>query len=537
MSATMIVGGEVVDGTGAPPRPADVVVRDGRVAEILAPGQLGAGGAGERLDARGLCVAPGFIDIHSHSDFTLLVDPRAASAIAQGVTTEVIGNCGYGCAPLGGPGPDEANIYGYRPDLALGWRGTAGYFARLAQARPAVNVAALVPNGKLRLATVGAADRPAAPDELALMERQLAEGMEAGAFGLSTGLEYGPERGCPEQEIVALCRVAAQRGGLYATHTRNQEGRAAEAIAEAIRTAAAAGAPLQISHISSVSRLEADGRAALERAIAQVEAARARGQDVAFDMHTRLFGTTTLSAALPPWALAGGRAGLEARLGDGRLRRELRERPSIVTRLARGDWSRVMLLGCRARPERSGRSIAELATELGADPLDAILAVLRDEADQVHAPMVAAFVYNEEDARLAFDHPACMVGSDATTLCPDGPLADAFFHGAYTWAAWFFRRFVRELRALTLEGAVHRLTGLPAARLGLKRRGALRPGAWADITVFDPATFAERGTLDAPNRLAAGVRHVLVNGVLTLRDGAPTGARGGRVLRRAEEAV
>lgn len=537
MSTTLIVGGLLADGSGAPPVYADLALRDGQITAVLPPGQIAAGSDAMRIDAHGLCVAPGFIDIHSHSDFTLLADPRAASAIAQGVTLEVIGNCGYGCAPLGGPGPDEANVYGLATEPPMTWRSTAGYLERLAAARPAVNVAALVPNGKLRLAVVGAAERPAAPGELAAMERLLAAGMEAGAFGLSTGLEYGPERGCSEAEIVALCRVVAARGGLYATHTRNQEGQADAAIAEAIRSAAAARVPLQISHISSVARLESDGQRAIAGALAQVEQARARGQDVGFDMHTRTFGTTTLSAALPAWVLAGDSAALPARLRDGRLRRELRERPSIVTRLARGDWSRVVLLGCRARPERSGQTIAAVAAELGCEPLDAILAVLGEEVTAVHAPMVAAFVYRPEELHPVFERPDCMIGSDATTLCPDGPLAEQVFHGAYTWAAWFFHHFVRDTRSLTLHEAVRRLTGLPAARLGLRRRGRVRVGAWADLAIFDPAQFAEQGSLAAPNQLAAGMRHVLVNGVVAMRDGALTGARGGRVLRRSDEAA
>lgn len=532
----LVFGGSLIDGTGAPARPADLLLRDGRVAAILERGALEPGQGGRAaLDARGLVVAPGFIDIHSHSDFTLLADPRAVSAIAQGVTMEVIGNCGFGCAPLGGPAPPGLNVYGHRPEPPMDWRSTAGYFARLEAARPAVNVAALVPNGKLRLATVGAEERPARPDERRMMARLLAEGLEAGALGLSTGLEYGPERGCSEEEIVALCRQTARAGGLYATHTRNEQGRAAEAIAEAIRVAEAAGAPLQISHISSVARLEANSRRAIEHALAQVEAARLRGLDVGYDMHTRLFGTTTLSAALPAWALALAPAELAAALDGPALRAELRARPSIVTRLAGAGWDKVMLLGCRARPEWTGRSLAEIAAELAVDPLDAVLAVLRAEVEQIHRPMVAAFVYEEADARLVFEQPGCMVGSDATTLCPDGPLAGAVFHGAYTWAAWFFRRYVRELRILTPEEAVHRLTGLPARRLRLRDRGVLRAGARADLAIFDPARFAERGTLAEPNQPAEGMVHVLVNGALTMRDGTLTGARAGRLLRRQEE--
>lgn len=532
----LIFGGALIDGTGAPPRPADLLVRGGRVSAILDPGRLAPGQGGRAaLDARGLAVAPGFIDIHSHSDFTLLADPRAVSAVAQGVTLEVIGNCGFGCAPLGDLAPPELNVYGHRPAPPMAWRSTASYLARLEAARPAVNVAALVPNGKLRLAVVGAEERPANPEERWAMAYHLAEGLEAGAFGLSTGLEYGPERGCAEEEIVELCRLTARAGGIYATHTRNEQGQAHAAIAEAIRVAEAAGVPLQISHIASVARLEADSRRAVECALAQVDAAARRGLDIGFDMHTRLFGTTTLSAALPAWALVGDRARLVATLASPDLHSELHSRPTIVTRLARAGWDKVVLLGCHVHPEWSGRSLAALAAELGVTPIGAALAVLRAEADTIHRPMIAAFVYDEGDAHLALARPDCMVGSDATSLGPDGPLADAVFHGAYTWAAWFYRRYVRELGLLTPEAAVQRLTGLPARRLRLRDRGVLRVGACADIAIFDPAAFAERGSLEAPNLTAVGMAHVLVNGVPTLRDGALTGARAGRVLRRTEE--
>lgn len=528
---TLISGGTLIDGSGAAPLPTDLVLRDGRIAEILPPGQLGD--AANRIDASGCVITPGFIDIHSHSDFTLLADPRAVSAISQGVTLEVIGNCGFGCAPLGGPGPLEANIYGYRDIVPLSWRGTAGYFEALRNARPAINVAALIPNGKLRLSVVGTEERPANPDELHAMEHLLAEGFEAGAFGYSTGLEYGPERHCTEDEITALCRVVAKHGGYYATHTRNRPFQAEQAIAEAIRTARAAKVPLQISHISSVARLEHDGRAAIERALEQVELARREGQDVGFDMHTRSFGTTTLSAALPPWVVEGDRNTIAARLASADVRRAVHEMESIVVKLARGDWSRLTLLGCRANISYNGQTIAALAAANALDPLDMVIAILREEVDAIHSPMVAAFVYRDEDTRIVFTHDNCMVGSDATTLAPDGPLGDAIFHGAYTWAAWYLRHFAVETKQIPLTEAIYRITGLPARRLGLNDRGVVRLGAWADLAIFDPATFTERGTVAEPNRLATGMRYVFVNGVLTLRDGEPTGLRAGQVLQKA----
>ncbi len=529
----IITGGTVVDGTGAPPVRAEVFVRDGRIVDV---GPIPAPEGVPALDARGLLVAPGFIDIHSHSDFTLVVDPRAVSSVTQGVTLEVVGNCGHGCAPIGDPELARMNIYGCQADHEIGWRTMAEYLARLEAGRPAVNVLTLVPNGNLRLAVAGLVDRPSTPDELKAMKRLLAQSLEEGAFGFSTGLEYGPERDCPEEEITELCRVAAATGGMYGTHTRNREGEAKETIEEAIRTSAAANARLQIAHISSVARLSDDGRWAVEQAVEQVDRARKRGLDVTFDMHTRLFGTTNLSTVLPPWALEGGKAAIARRLGDPSVRKELKGYRSLMTSLARGDWSKIVLFNSKAQPELAGKSVAEISAARGLDPFDAIYDILLAEIDDLHGLMIIAFAYREEDIRVAFQHPLCMIGSDATALAPDGPLRGSVFHGAYTWAAWFYRHFVRDTATLTPQEAIRRLTSLPAARLGLGDRGMIRKGAWADLAIFDPAAFGERGTTFEPNQVATGMVHVLVNGTVTLRDGNLTGDRGGQVLRRGEAA-
>ncbi|MBI2194034.1 MAG: D-aminoacylase [Planctomycetes bacterium] len=525
--------GYVLDGTGAPAQRADVGVQAGRIAEV---GPLPDVPGVPCLDVRGLVVAPGFIDIHSHSDFTLMVDPRAVSSITQGVTLEVVGNCGHGCAPVRDPDLARTNLYGCLPGYEITWRTLAEYLECLQKLQPAVNVAALVPNGCLRLAAAGLVDRPSTVDEMREMKTLLAQGLEEGAFGFSTGLEYGPERACPEDEIVELCKAAANYPGFYATHTRNRMGEPAETIAEAIRTSAAAGIPLQISHLAVVARLATDGRRAVEDALEQVDEARRQGQDVALDMHTRQFGTTHLSAALPPWALEGDRSAVMARLREPAARDRMKGYSSIVTALARGDWSRIVLYRCHAQPGFSGKSIAEIGRELGLDGFDTVCEILSAEIEHLHDLMILGLAYQEDDLRLAFEHPCCMPGSDATALGPDGPLRAQVFHGAYTWAAWFFRHFVRETRTLTMEEAVRRLTSLPAQRLGLGDRGLLRRGAWADLAVFDPMVFSERGTILEPNQLAAGMTHVLVNGVVALKDGHLTGRRAGRVLRRGNRA-
>ncbi|MCC7162421.1 MAG: amidohydrolase family protein [Anaerolineae bacterium] len=533
--SVLIRNGTIMDGTGSAPFLADLLVENGRIAEIFRDASLSPRSPDLMpLDAAGLVVAPGFIDIHSHSDFTLVADPRAVSSISQGATLEVIGNCGHGCAPVTDPAQFSGNIYGYRPDVEIHWHSVGEYLDRVAQLKPSVNVAALVPNGNLRLAVAGLVDRPSTRAELDRMQALLAEGMQEGAFGYSTGLEYGPERACPEEEIAALARVAAKYGGFYATHTRNQ-GDGAEAaietIAEAVRTGGAADIPLQISHISIVSRLAHDGHWAVQKALEQVDVARGRGQDVTFDMHTRLFGTTNLSEALPPQALEGSTREIAARLSDPATRRELKKYNSIITALARDDWSRIVIFDSKLDPEISRQSIADISAARGTEPFDTIYDILLAHVENIHELMIIAFAYNENDIRPAFKHSLCMVGSDATALATDGLLAGTSFHGAFTWAGWYYSHFVRDTRTFTPQEAIRRMTSLPASRLGLTDRGTIKQGAYADLAIFDPETFAERGTTFEPNQTAQGMRHVMVNGVLAVRDGQLTGQRSGQVLK------
>ncbi len=524
MLELIVRGGTVVDGTGAPGIRADVGVEDGRIAAI---GSLAGAESVRSLDAGGMVVAPGFIDIHSHSDFTLLVDPRAQSAVAQGVTTELIGNCGHGCAPITEPERHTANIYGYDPSVEIDWRTTAEYLDRLDAGRPAVNVAALVPNGNLRLATMADPGEAASPDEVRRMGMLLEEGLEAGAYGYSNGLEYPLESAATEGETAELCRIAARVGALYATHERNKDIHAVEAIEEGIRVAQASGVRLQLSHV--VPR-RGSPPGSLERIAALVEEARASGVDAAFDAHTRLHGILNASAALPAWALEGGPDDLRARLEDGATRGRVKAHRSIVSNLQVVGWDRLFLFTSWARPGDVGRSFAEMAQRVG-DPFDALLDLLLDEADDPHRSLIISHAYEEEWLRQAFRHPLCTLESDATALCMDGPLADTLFLGAYTWAAWFFRRFVRETKDFTIEEAARKLSAAPAERIGLADRGALTKGAAADIVAFDPDRFREAGTLEDPNQIAEGVEHVVVNGGIAMEGGRLSGQRFGRALR------
>jgi N-acyl-D-aspartate/D-glutamate deacylase len=517
----LIRNGSVADGTGGEPFVADVGVLNGRIAAI---GKI-EGHARQEIDASGLMVTPGFIDIHSHSDYTLLVDPRAQSAIQQGVTLEVIGNCGHGCFPIRNVSLARRAIYGINGEVPLDWTRPAQYFERLERARPAVNVLSLVPNGQLRLANIGVEARPASPTELRSMIRDLEEGLEAGAFGYSTGLEYAAEAGASRSEIETLCRVVAKQGGLYATHTRYRDEGAASAVAEALETARAAEVRLQISHL-----LPRSGRVECERCVDVVDEAIRSGQDVSFDMHTRLFGLTFLHALLPPWLSADDPEALRTQLQDADVRRRVLSHRGIIT--ASGNWRRLVLLDNEVFPGYARRNFEEIAEERGQPPGEAAIDLLMESLEAAVPPMVIAWVYGADDQELAFRHDHCVPGSDATTLCRDGPLSSSVFHGAYSWAAFFFRFMVRERKVFTAAEAVRRLSSVPAQILGLSDRGRLKTGLKADIAVFDPEIFGEHATTFEPNRLAAGMWHVVVNGALTMQDGALTGIRAGQVVRR-----
>jgi N-acyl-D-aspartate/D-glutamate deacylase len=522
----VIRGGNVFDGSGRPPTLADLGIADGR---IVSMGEV-RGEATTVIDAQGQAVTPGFIDIHSHSDYTLLIDPRAVSSIAQGVTTEVIGNCGFGCAPIADPRLATNAIYGYDGSIPLTWHGIGEYLDKLESVKPAVNVMTLVGNGQLRLSTVGLKDRAATDSEVQLMRGLLRQGMSEGAVGYSIGLEYPSEVGCSEAELVVLAREAGRAGGFYATHTRNRAEGAVVAVEEAIRTAREAEVRLQVSHLMPRS-----GDAICERCVEVVDSARAQGQDIAFDMHTRLYGTTMLSTLLPPWVFAEGVEGVRRHLADPASRTHIKSFAGLIASLR--DWDKVQLLDIPGRPDVSRLTLGEIGRRRKRDPHDCALDILLDEVDTLHRPMVILHAYTEASQKLAFTHPLCMPGSDATTLAPDGPLAGSVFHGAYTWASWFWRALVREWKLLAPEAAVNRLTGLPASILGLTDRGIIKVGAHADIAVFDPNAFGERGTTFEPNQLALGMSHVLVNGVPAMQAGQRTPARTGRVVRRSGPAL
>jgi N-acyl-D-aspartate/D-glutamate deacylase len=515
-------GGQIIDGSGSASFDADIGIQAGKISAI---GDL-SDSDDPSLDCGGSVATPGFIDIHSHSDFTLLVDPRARSQVAQGVTTEVIGNCGHGCAPITSPGRFKSNIYGHSEHLNINWNSTSEFLALMDQSNPAVNVATMIPNGNLRLAHVADLTRPSIPDELEAMDADLREGLDAGAFGFSTGLEYPAERSSSSAELESLSRTTASYGGMYVPHTRNRELFAVEAIQEAIDTATAAEIPLHISHILPRKGGPADST---ERALELVDDANASGLDVTFDIHTREHGITNLSCALPDYELAMSADDRRANLGNASYRDAVRQHESIISSFGIGGWENVSIFTAPATPELEGVTLAQLSE---ADPFSAVCDVLAANADDLNNVMVLCHSYREEEIVGAASHPLCMVGSDATALATDGPIGESSFLGAYSWASWFIHKSVFDHRTLGLSEAIKRMTSMPAQRLGLNDRGELKVGNRADIAVFAPDEFSPTATLDNPNSYAIGMRHVIVNGIPSFADGEFTDDRNGQVLRK-----
>lgn len=517
--------GTVIDGTGRLRFQADVAVVGDRIAEV----GLGLGPAKVVWEIPGRIVAPGFIDIHSHSGATLLVEPRPESQITQGVTTEVGGNCGLSLAPRT---PAEArraaDEFEERYGLRYEWQTLDQFLTLLEQGGLTANFATYVGHGDVRAAVMGWEQRPPTVEEMAAMKQRIAESMEAGAWGLSSGLIYPPGCYATTAELIELSRAAARYGGLYATHLRDEGDHLLEAVQEALEIGRKANIPVQISHHKAVGRANW-GRT--EQSLACLEAARAAGQDVTCDQYPYVATSTSLRTLIPKWAHEGGTEALLARLEDPQavalLQAEIRaERPEEDA------WARIFVSEIEnpAWKEWEGRSLAEIAALLGADPLAALIRLLRE--DRARSRMVH-FAMCEEDVERILQHETTMIGSDSSARATRGPLRRGRPHPrCFGTFPRVLGLYVRERGLLTLEEAIHKMTGQPAARLGLPGRGTLAKGQFADLVVFDPQHIRDRATFAEPYQLAEGVQAVYVNGQLVVKSGQTTGALPGRVLRR-----
>lgn len=527
MDDILIRGGMVIDGSGAAVFAADVAIAGDR---ITAVGPALDRTARRVIDAHGLVVTPGLIDIHTHSDFTLPVNTRAESKIRQGVTTEVVGNCGFSAAPAL-PGT-SAMLAEYLSASApwLTFRDTT--FADYLDTFPAtsVNVIPQVGHNTLRLMTVGMEPRAATPEELAAMVDLLVEALDAGALGLSTGLFTAPGIHAGPEEVHALARVLKQHGARYSTHVRDEGNRVFEAVREAIAVARATGVHVQIAHLK-LSGMDNWGSA--PKLLEEIAAARREGVPVDCDQYPYDTGTNPLRNLLPPWVQQGGIGAMVERLRDpvarARIRADL-DRDGLNNFGRIRSWDAVRVALSPQQPELAGRSLADVARERRRDPLDQVCDCI--VTDRGHTRILITSMA-EEDVQTITGTPWILVGSDGNSLAVHGVTSQGKPHPRfYGTHARVLGACVRDLHLLTLEQAVHKMTGGSATAIGLKDRGWLKPGMVADIAVFDAATVADRSTYESPHQYAAGVSTVVVNGTVVVDGGDHTGAMPGRMIRR-----
>ena len=516
----LIKNGVVVDGTGTSAIEADVGIAAGRIAVVSEDIEQEAR---RKIEAQGLYVAPGFIDAHTHSDLTLLVNPRAESKIHQGVTTEVIGNCGSSPAPLLGPAVDEARAEAQALGLDVTWASLTEYVERLRHPGTAVNVASLIGHNTVRGAVLGFGDVQPTAEQQAEMERLVAETMEQGARGLSTGLFYPPGFYARIEEVIGLARVAARHGGIYASHIRSETDHLFEAVAEAIEIGERADVRVQISHIKLEGYRNWEGA---DRLLAELEDAHSRGVRVGCDQYPYTAGVSWLAYILPYWAQAGGARAVGERLGDPDVRARLRKdweenRAEWENRGGMRDWTDLLITDCPPRPDVQGKNVGEIAADELKDPLETALDLIAISEGQVEC---VCFGQLER-------HPLVVVGSDGDALAPYGVLARSRPHPRYYGTfPRVLGRYVREEKVLSLEEAVEKMTSITAERFGLSDRGVIREGAWADLVLFDAQTVADKATYADPHQYPEGIPYVVVNGVVVIDQDQHTGALPGQVL-------
>ncbi len=527
----LITGGRIVDGTGAPWYLGDVGITGDRITAI---GQLAARNAKTRIDATGLVVSPGFIDMLGQSEFNVLVDGRAASKITQGITTEITGE-GSSIAPVNDRLAASVKPQYDRFKIVLDFRTLDQYFARLEQQRPAINVGTFVGAGGLRAYVVGDSQRAASPSEIAEMQQLVEEAMTQGALGLSTSLQYVPGRFASTDELVALAKAARKHGGIYISHQRSESGQIIPSLDEVFAIAERANIPAEVWHLKTAYQANW-GR--MPEVLKHFEAARARGLDVTANMYPYDRASNGLDACLPLWVREGGLDQMLARLQDPSLRDRIkRDMDDAAARDWENQWygsgggAGVMVSTVLDPSLRQweGKNLVEIGKAMGKDPRDAAMdLVIADRAET----SVIISIMREDDVRLALASPMIAIGTDSGARAEDGPFSESKSHPR-AWGSFprILGKYVRDEKLIALEEAVRRFTSRPAARVGITDRGLLRPGMKADVTIFDPATIRDVSTFVDPTHYSVGIPHVLVNGRAVVSNGKITNERPGQPIR------
>jgi N-acyl-D-amino-acid deacylase len=525
----LIRNGRIIDGTGSPWYAGDVGIRGGRIAAI---GTLG-GAARRTVDAAGMVVAPGFIDMLGQSEMSILVDPRLPSKIFQGITTEITGE-GSSAGPLNdsivAADRDGYAHYGITPD----WRTLGGYFARLEKQGIGINLASYIGATQVRRMVLGDGDRTPTPAELDRMKALVRDAMREGAVGVSTALQYPPAPYAGTDELVALAAEAARLGGVYATHMRSEGDRIDAALDETFRIGREAGVPVEIWHLK-VAGKRSWGR--MPHVVARIDSARRAGIDVAADTYAYPAWFNSMSAFVPPWAHDGGTAKLLERLKDPAMRRRIRREMLTPSGTWDNEWQEIpgpsaVIIGVVQNPaleQYMGKTLAQVAALRHTDAIETLLDLLVEDEGYTS---VAVFGMSEPDVAFALEQPWVSIDNDSQGTSPDGLLGKEHPHPrAYGTFPRILRKYVREQPRLTLEDAIRKFSSLPAQRMRLGDRGVLKVGMWADVVVFDPDSVRDRATFAKPNQLSVGMRWVLVNGIPVIADGQATGALPGQVIR------
>ncbi len=520
---TLIVNGRVVDGAGNPWYKADVGITGESISAI---GKLHDSGAGRIIDAEGLVVAPGFIDIHGHSSYSVLIDPRVESKVRQGVTTEVSGNCGTSPAPMSGAVREYREAF-MRPQLPEGfdldWETMGEYLDKIDERGAAFNVVPLVGQGSVRQNVMGFEDRQPTKGELEEMRDLIAGALKDGAWGMSSGLVTTPSCYADTDELTELAKVVAEHHGVYYIHLRGESETLFKALDEAFEIGRRSGGSLEIVHFKTSGR---DNWGNTEEGLRKIEEARAQGMDITIDQYPYIASSISLSALIPPWAHEGGNDRLLERLRDPKVRRRIKEGPARFA----NELDDVLISFAKNNPDYEGKRVTEIASMEDKDPMDAVFDLLL--AENAQAGMVS-FGMSEEDVERVMCSPYMMVCSDGLGVSPSGVHNRGKPHPRYYGAfPRVLSRYVREKGVLSLQEAVRKMTSLPAQRIGLRDRGLLREGFKADVVLFDPETVNDEATFTDPHRFPKGIPYVMVNGGLVVDGGDQTGELPGQVLRK-----
>lgn len=525
----IITGGTIYDGSGGRPIKTDVGIIGDKVVKV---GKLNPRDAKNLVDANGLAVAPGFINMLSWSTESLLVDPRSLGELKQGVTTQIMGE-GWSMGPLNDRMKKQMKDDQGDIKFDVTWTSLADYLQTLERKGISQNVASYVGATTIRVHVIGDEDKQPTPEQMEQMRELVRKEMEAGALGIGSSLIYAPAFYAKTEELIEMCKVAAKYKGKYISHMRSEGNRLTEAVDELIRISREANIPAEIYHLKAAGK---DNWSKMDKVIAMVEAARKSGLKITADMYNYPAGATGLDAAMPPWVLDGGYPALYKRIQDPAIRKKIIEEMRTPTdkwenlMLAAGSPDRVLLVGFKNDKLKplTGKTLAEVSKMRGTDPENTVLDLVLEDQSRVGT---VYFLMDEENIKKQIKIPWVSFGSDAESMAPEGAFLKSNPHPrAYGNFARLLGKYVRDEKVIPLEEAIRRLTSLPAGNLGLDRRGALKAGYYADVVIFDPKTIADKATFDKPHQFAVGVLDVFVNGVRQLKDGEHTGSFSGRAL-------